>query len=545
MPLPNTPSAAFRRKAAERPELPFLIAPASAGLAYAPEGFRLSYGDVYVAANALALGFQAAGYQAGHRVALLLENRPEFFVHWLALNQLGISIVPINPDMRPDELRFQLEVSGAALIVALPEHDRLIAAGLIAGVAAMHPGAAIPPATATAIAVAADDSDAECALLFTSGSSGKPKACILSNLYFMTLAEWYVTQGGVAQMQQDCEIALTPLPMFHMNALGCTALGMIIKGGAVVPLDRFHARRWWQTVADSGATIVHCLGVIPAILLQLPEEPVERQHKARFALGPGVDARHKQVFEARYNLPIVEAWAMTETGGAAVTTTAADEYPVGRRCIGRPREAMDYRIVDDAGAPVPIGTPGELWVRARGDNPRRGFFGGYLGDRQATESAWEGGWFHTGDLVFADDAGLLYFFDRKKSVVRRSGENIAVLEVEAVLAENPIIKAVAVAPAPDDIRGEEVFAFVVALLGAEIGSDLATALLSHAAASLSYHKLPGYVAFVDALPVSSTQKLQRGVLKDEVMRLLGEGSVHDLRAQKAAMRKKQHIIPGA
>ncbi|MBP1849606.1 AMP-binding protein [Rhizobium halophytocola] len=537
---PSSPYSALRQKALARPDLPLLLAPASAALPYAPDGFRFSYGAIHDACLALRDRFAAAGYTAGDRVALLLENRPEFFVHWLALNALGVSIVPINPDMRAEELRFQLEVSGARLVVALAEHDALVTGGLTADAVAVHPGDPLPQAAPQMLAgTTAGDPDCECALLFTSGSSGKPKACILSNRYFMTLADWYVTQGGIAEMGEDCEIALTPLPFFHMNALGCTAVGMMVKGGAIVPLDRFSARRWWATVADSGATIVHCLGVIPAILLQLPEDPAERLHKARFALGPGVDARHKQVFEARYGLPIVEAWAMTETGGAAVTTTARDDYEAGRRCIGRARDSMDYRIVDDAGQDVPLGEPGELLVRAKGDDPRRGFFSGYLGDPTATEEAWAGGWFHTGDLVHGDQGGLLYFFDRKKSVVRRSGENIAVLEVEAVLNRDPAIEAVAVAPAPDDLRGEEVFAFVV-LSGEARTRDrdtLAGEILQQAAQSLSYHKLPGYIAFIDALPVGSTQKLQRGVLKSEAARLLTEGGMLDLRQDKAAIRK--------
>ena len=166
-------------------------------------------------------------------------------------------------------------------------------------------------------------STANARCLFTSGSTGKPKGCMLSNRYFLQVADWYLAQGGVAELQPDREINLTPLPMFHMNALGCSAVGMMVLGGAVVPLDRFHANRWWQCVADSGATVVHCLGVIPAILLQLPVTEVERQHRVRFAFAPGVDVRHRATFEERYRIPIVEAWAMTETGGAAATTTVA------------------------------------------------------------------------------------------------------------------------------------------------------------------------------------------------------------------------------
>ncbi|MCY1667522.1 AMP-binding protein [Rhizobium sp. SL86] len=537
MQMMTSPFLAFERKAVSRPELPFLVAPASAALPYAPEGFRHSYGEVLVLIEALRVQLVAAGYGHGSRVALLLQNRPDFFVHWLALNAIGASIVPINPDMRPDELAFQIEVSRAELIVAYPEFDELVTAGTPHGFASMHPGESIPAASARRSAGGGRPAD-ECALLFTSGSTGKPKACILTNAYFMKLAKWYVTQGGIASMEEDREVALTPLPLFHMNALGCTTVGMIVVGGAIVPLDRFSARKWWQTVADSGATIVHALGVIPAILLQLPEHPAERAHRARFMLGPGVDARHKTVFEQRYGLPIVEAWAMTETGGAAVTSTARDIYEAGRRCIGRPREGMEFRIVDETGSDVAVGTPGELWVRASAKDPRRGFFAGYLGDEQATEEAWAGGWFHTGDVVYADEDGLLYFFDRMKSIVRRSGENIAVLEVEAALMANPDVEVVGVTPVSDEIRGEEVFAFVVPRLPVEPGreTEQAMALLVHAAARLSYHKLPGHVAFTGKLPVSSTQKVQRGVLRSEAQRLVDAGLSIDLRERKAGFR---------
>ncbi len=147
----------------------------------------------------------------------------------------------------------------------------------------------IPPTKIKALRQTGSPQD-ECALLFTSGSTGKPKGCILSNSYFMTLADWYVTQGGIAKIEPGKEVALTPLPMFHMNALGCTALGMIVWRRAIVPLDRFHASRWWQSVSESGATIVHCLGVIPAILLRLPQTRFDRDHKVKFCFGPGVDA---------------------------------------------------------------------------------------------------------------------------------------------------------------------------------------------------------------------------------------------------------------
>ncbi|MDE1996655.1 MAG: AMP-binding protein, partial [Rhizobiaceae bacterium] len=320
----HSPYLLFEMQAKARPDAPLLMAPASARLSYAPQGFHYTYGEVFRDVSALKERFAAAGYGLGARVALLLENRPEFFTFWLALNAIGVSIVPINPDLRRDELSFQLDMAEAPLLVAVPERLTELRDIDPGRVTVIGPQDAIPPLPASNEARPGGP-DAECALLFTSGSTGKPKGCMLSNRYFIGLAEWYTTQGGVAAMEDAGEIALTPLPMFHMNALGCTAVGMMMKGGAIVPLDRFHASSWWASIADSGATIIHCLGVIPAILLQLPVVEAERAHKVKFALGPGVDARHKIEFEERYRIPIVEAWAMTETGGRAVTTTAADD----------------------------------------------------------------------------------------------------------------------------------------------------------------------------------------------------------------------------
>lgn len=531
--LPS-PFALFERKALSRPELTFLTAPAAAELSYALSGFHYTYGESYRLVLALADQLRHAGYGTGSRVALLLQNRPEFFFHWLALNSIGASIVPINHEMRAEELRHQLVVSEAGLVVTLDEFMPLVEAARPATCLAVGLGQAfpsVPPSSTTPPAIA----EAECALLFTSGSTGRPKACILSNGYFTNVADWYVTQGGVAEMAEDREVALTPLPFFHMNALGCTAVGMMAIGGAIVPIDRFHARRWWDTVVASGATIVHNLGVIPAILLQLPVSPSETRHQVRFNFSPGVDAQHKAAFEARFRMPIVEGWAMTETGGAAVTSTAAVNAPPRARCIGAPRTGMQYRIVGETGREVRGGQAGELLVRSSGDDPRAGFFSGYLGEPKATEDAWDGGWFHTGDIVCADEQGLLYFVDRKKSVIRRSGENISALEVEAVLMDDPGIIAVAVTAVNDPVRAEEVFAFVVPAEGGGDEFD-ALACLTRAARRLSYHKLPGYIACTPALPLSATNKLQRAVVRQHAEEALAAGNAFDLRDRKARLR---------
>jgi len=533
-----SPYQALKAQAAARPEAIFLRAPAAAELPYAPDGFAYTYGDALARVEALRRAYAAAGYGRGACVALLLENRPDFFWHWLALNALGVSILPINPDLRADDLGYQLSVAEPDLAVALPETHGLIAQAWGNGARIIAPDEGPPPCRATVTRQSGVPDD-PCALLFTSGTTARPKCCVLSNDYFLRIARWYVSQGGEAAIGEN-ETVLTPLPMFHMNALGCTAVGMILTGGAVVPLDRFHARRWWRTVKDSGATVVHYLGVMPAVLLQLPTEAAETAHSVRFGFGAGVDPRHQESFEQRFGFPLIEAWAMTETGAGAVTSTAGGPRHVGKRCIGRMDAPVDYRVVDDAGADVPRGTAGELLVRQKGDDPRRGFFSKYLKDEAATAEAWEGGWFHTGDVVYEREDRALFFVDRKKNIVRRSGENIAVIEVEGVLANLDGIAGVAVAPVPDEMRGEEVFALIVPRempRDARAAQALAEAIARACAERLAYHKVPAHIAFVDTIPVTATQKLQRGVIKALAAQAVGAPGTIDLRDLKARLRQ--------
>src|ERR1044072_4075279 len=350
-----SPWDALKAQAAARPHAVFLRFPMAAELPFARGGGEFSYAEVFGLADLTRKRFAEAGYGRGACVAQLLETRQQFFWYWLALNALGVLIMPINPDLRVDDLAYQLSVAEPDLVVALPETHALIAnawggkalsgddSRIISPVSPSIPSCRVRVTRQTA------ERDDPCALLFTSGTTAQPKCCVLSNDYFLRIAAWYVTQGGAAAMG-DSETVLTPLPMFHMNALGCTVTGMLLTGGTVVPLDRFHARRWWRTVKESGATVIHYLGVMPAILLQLEKEAAETAHSVRFGFGAGVDPRHQESFERRFGFQLIEAWAMTETGAGAVTSTAVGRRHVGQRCIGRAARDMDWRIVDDAGA---------------------------------------------------------------------------------------------------------------------------------------------------------------------------------------------------
>jgi acyl-CoA synthetase (AMP-forming)/AMP-acid ligase II len=534
----KTPYQAFSSTVLSAPNTTFVHLPKTAHLPYSPDGATITYGQAGEQVEELRHRYNAAEYGHGATVALLIENRPAFFWHWFALNALGVAILPINPDLQADDLAHQFTIAEPDLVVALPEHHDLIRAAGMSEDRIIAPDIPVVPCR-TKVDRDYGEQEDPCALLFTSGTTGKPKCCVLSNDYFIRLARWYINQGGAAVMREAEEVILTPLPLFHMNALACSALGAILLKSTLVPLDRFHARSWWNTVAESGATIVHYLGVMPAILLKLPGEPAERAHCIRFGFGAGVDPRHQVAFEERFGFPLIEAWAMTETGGGAVTTTAGGDRHVGQRCIGYPAPGMDYRIVEDEGAAAQEGLPGELLVRAQGDEPRRGFFTNYLKDPEATDQAWTGGWFHTGDVVRKGPDGALYFVDRKKNIVRRSGENIAVVEVEGVLQNLDEVAGVAVAPVPDDIRGEEVFALVKLHDGVPDLADVpakAEELARACAEQLAYYKVPGYFAFVEHLPTTATQKLQRAEIRRLAQSALHNSATVDLRNLKGQLR---------
>ena len=486
----------------------------------------MTYGAAARAVAALAALYREAGYGAGHRVGLMLENRPVMFLHWLALNVVGVSIVPLNPELRSAELTYVVRHSGICLAVCAAPH-----AGRVGDCVSIIDGDELPKAP-----FPIDDQtpgpQTECALVYTSGTTGKPKGCVLSNDYFLRCGRWYAEIGGLCALHPGEDRLITPLPMTHVNALAYSTLAMVLTGGCIVPLDRFHPRSWWKTVRDSRATIMHSLGVMPTMLLGLDASPDDTAHQIRFGFAPGVDPRHHAAFEQRFGIPMIDAWAMTETGAGAVVIASHEPRHIGQSCFGRPRSFMQYRIVDEAGADVAHGTPGELLVQSSEADPRAGFFSGYLGDPEATKTAWQDGWFHTGDVVRADIDTNLYFVDRRKNVIRRSGENIAAAEVESVLRQHPLVQDIACAAVPDELRGEEVMACIVSRETIADPAAAAGDIVAFALRELAYFKTPGYVAFVASLPLTATNKVQRGELKAWAERLLGTPDCIDTRGLK-------------
>ena len=536
--MTSTVHDVFSATAARTPGAAFLFTESVTAEAYGIEAGAITWGKAAAEVERLRTAYAAAGYGHGHRIGLLLENRPAFLFHWFALNALGASVVPINADMRSAELSYLIGHSEIGLAVTLPERAAdLQAAASLADVAfeTMGPDDGMPTAKTAAPRVAEPiGADTECALLYTSGTTGRPKGCILSNAYFVNAGEWYAALDGVCSVRRDTERVMTPLPLTHMNAMACSTMVVLVAGGCLVQLDRFHPKSWLQSACESGATIVHYLGVMPAMLLSAPPSPADRDHAIRWGFGAGVDRKNHAPFEVRFGFPLVEAWAMTETGVAACIMAHREPRLVGESCFGRQESFVEIKLVDDQGNDAAVGTPGELLVRSTGADPHRAFFAGYLKDEAATNEAWADGWFHTGDLVRRDAEGNFFFVDRKKNVIRRSGENISAVEVESVLNQHPAVKSSAVAATPDAVRGDEVLACIVLRQDADqtAKQQIAESIVDHALAQLAYYKAPGYIAFIDTLPLTPSQKIQRGELRALALTLPSQANCIDTRSMK-------------
>jgi len=518
--------------------------PPMAGRSYHPEGWEITWQQVMAGVEAKRSVYQKAGVGHGHRVAILFEQRPEFFFHYYALNSLGAGIVPINPDYLVDEIKYVIEHSEASLAVCVDSRmgDMLKISDEIEAEIKVVSFDSFPdelPVLPKAPRQDAPNAATEAALLYTSGTTGKPKGCVLTNEYFHTFGASYLFAGGRLDFRDTGERLYNPLPLHHANCLSISVPAMLMSGGCVIFPDRFHASTWWKDLVATKATAAQFQGIIPNILLKLPAQPEERQHQVRFALCAGIEPSHHEAFEERFGFPVVEMWAMSETG--RIITDNFEPRKIHTRSFGRESQWVEARVFDGHDKEVPPNHPGELVIRSNANEPRQGFFSGYLKNEDATEEAWKSGWFHTGDAVIQDDEGFFYFLDRKKNIIRRSGENIAAAEVEACLTAHDRVKQVAVIAAPDEVREEEIMACVVAKSPEDIvdqagQTQLANDLFDWCYERIAYFKAPGWVLFLDSLPLGTSAKVQKIHIFPEGTDPREQDGAIDLRA-----RKKQKI----
>jgi crotonobetaine/carnitine-CoA ligase len=308
------------------------------------------------------------------------------------------------------------------------------------------------------------------------------------------------------------------LPLFHVNALCHMCIGMLSVGGSIVLTEKFSASRFWDEVKEFGITTSSLMRTIPQILLALPEKPGDRDNSLRLAvalLSPELHTR----FEERFGLTAVPSYSLTEDLLSVIGPKNMPRDKIGSCGVALAPAVHRIRIVDEAGNDLPAGKPGEIVKQSPV------VMQGYFKNPEATSKALKDGWLYTGDLGYLDVDGYLYFVDRVKDMVRRGDENISSEEVERVLNSHPQVAESAVIAVPDQIRGEEVKAYIVLKEAATPEIVPAEAIWNFCKPHLAAFKVPRFIEYRNELPKTPSSKVQKNILRDESRQ--GGGRVFD------------------
>jgi carnitine-CoA ligase len=491
-------------KAATVGERPFLLF----------KGQRFTYADAHAITNGYAEGFRRAGIRRGEHVALMLDNRPELLWAMWGLGKLGAVAVPLNTAAKGDLLEYLLDQSDSVLVCAedaYVERVRGVAGPAVRGVLG-------PAAIAGFADLAAADppemlevkhSDPHL-IMYTSGTTGPSKGVISPHSQGHAVGRQMASRSGY----RPDDVLYTCLPVFHANALWYTIYAALWADACVALSRGFSARRFWDEVRASGATVFNALGAMANIIWQLPESPRDRDHRVRIAMMVPTSRDLAERFDRRYGIRTTSVFAMTEN--CAVTVFGPDDPVAKADSAGRVRDDVEVQIVDDDRGPLPVGELGEICIRPR---ERGSIMLGYYEMPAATVAATTDLWFHTGDRGRLDADGYLYFADRKKEAIRRRGENISAYEVETVLCRHPAVAEAAAVPVPSELGEDDVMAYVVAAPDAAIDHP---ELIRFCAEHMAYYMVPRYLEVIDALPKTPSEKIEKYKLAVSARERLGE-----------------------
>lgn len=480
-------------------------------------GRTTTYGELRAQVAALRSGLVELGVAPGDRVALAFANNWFFVVSYLGALGTGAVVVPLNPAGAPAETGRQLAEVGAKALLAGPgAKASLDGVDLDAVELVLAPeGARIPGARpleavfevggAVATHPVVERAPGDPALLmFTAGTSGPPRAAVLTHRNLLANIEQASRVPGGALRPDD--VVLGVLPLFHIFGLN-VVLGQALHAGApVVLLERFDAVESLEAIRSHGVTVV--IGAPPMYVAwaTMPGANAAAMRTVRLAVSGAakLPTDVAVAFAERFGVTVAEGYGLTEAGPVVTSSVGIPPRPGS---VGVPLPGVEVRLVDDDGEDALVGDPGE--IRVRGPN----VFAGYWNDPEATSRVLtRDGWLCTGDVAVADDDGYLYLVDRRKDLVIVSGFNVWPAEVEEVLRAHPRIADVAVVGEPDPYSGEAVKAYVVAVPGRHVDED---ELIAFCASRLARYKCPTRVAFVDALPRNATGKALRRALRTD------------------------------
>ena len=458
----------------------------------------------------IAGGLRALGVRRGDVVGVVLRNGPEYLELWWAILWLGAVLNPVNPDLTGRETAEILADSGASAVVCHEEAATALEArrpqlAALAQVIAVAQRSADPLEVLRGAGTIAEPEPVAphdlAALLYTSGTTGRPKGAMLSHRNLLAdtwmLAELLpLGRGDVLGMV---------LPLFHVNAQVVTTLVPLLIGGQVAMWERFSASGFWATVKEFEPVTFSAVPTMLAALLHAPGADGAETNTLRFVicgaapLSPALFRR----FEEKFGVAILEGYGLTE--GTCCSTLNPFLGPRKIGSIGIPTRGQEVVILDEQGAIAPVGIRGELCVR--GPNVMQGYFN----RPDATSEALLDGWLHTGDIGYRDDDGFFFLVDRKKDMIIRGGENIYPREIEDVLLEHPAVHGAAVIGRPDEVRGEEVHAVIVLAPGFELAR-----VEEHCRELLAAFKVPSSWQVVDELPKTSTGKIDKKPLRESL-----------------------------
>ncbi|WP_433336641.1 AMP-binding protein [Spirillospora sp. CA-294931] len=464
----------------------------------------LGYAEAHLQAGRHAAALAAHGVRTGEPVAVLMRNGTGAVLTWFGVARLGAIHVPLNTALIGAGLVHALRVSGARVAVAdaasLPPLmdviDDLDLTVLVHG-GEVPPGprfAAFVPADGPPVPEPAPDDLDTAMMLFTSGTTGVSKACELSHRYVVRQAALHAENLGFT----GDDVLYCPFPLFHLDATTLTVVAAMTVGATAAIGARFSASGFWDEVRRFDATVINFMGATLTILWKRPPSR-DRDHRVRLAWGVPMP-EWKAGWEERFGVPLVEVYGLTDGGVVAYDPLGVPKRPGS---CGRVIPEYEVAIGDPDGDLLPPGTTGEILIRPREPGL---VMNGYRGMPEATAEAFRDGRLRTGDLGRLDEDGHLYFVGRAKDAIRRRGENISAFEVEQTVESHPSVLEAAAFGVPSELTEEDVKVCVVLRPGAEL---TARELLAHCAATSAAHMVPRYVEFLDALPKTPTQKVEK------------------------------------
>ena len=490
------------------------------------QGVRLTYAELDARVNALARGLLGAGIGKGDRVGIWAPNCSEWVLTQFATAKAGIILVNINPAYRTSELEYALRQSGCRMVVAARAFKSSDYAGMIdevrEGLDDLEQVVLLdsPEWEALLAGHGPDpdlgdlDADEAINIQYTSGTTGFPKGATLSHHNILNNG-YFVGQGCD---YDETDRVCIPVPFYHCFGMVMGNLGCVTHGATmVVPDAAFEPEAVLATVQEERCTSLYG---VPTMFIAELEHP-RFDEFALTSLRTGIMAGSpcpvevmKRVVADMNMGEVTICYGMTETSPVSTQTSADDDLEQRVSTVGRVHPHVEVKIVDPrTGLVLPRGEPGELLTRGYS------VMSGYWEDPERTSEAIDAQrWMHTGDLATMDEDGYVKIVGRSKDMIIRGGENVYPREIEEFLYTHPDVADVQVIGVPDERYGEEIMALIIPRQGAALDED---AVRDHCRGRIAHFKVPRYVKFVDAFPMTVSGKVQKYLMRDAAIEELG------------------------